>query len=480
VNGVLPLLADLLVRSTALILFAWAAATLLRKGGASAAMRHLVWSWAIAGLALLPILALTMPALPLTILPQVVIEPILTAPAVGGAVATTTKSAPSLIPVILLSSYMPVAAAMLAWLLMGQRALAQIWRASAPADATWTDLLDKVAGDLRLRDRVALRLARTTVMPMTWGTRAPKVLLPAEAREWTLARRRLVLLHELGHVRRRDSLTQMAAAIVRAFYWFHPGAWLAARQLRLEQELAADDLALSAGAQPNRYARNLLEIACAFCLPAPAMARRSQLEQRISAIMLPTCRQAPGFSFNAIAATLVLSATWLSATATPVASAVPAVPALEIATNEAASTVRVLPAEEFTAPVAQADPENTPPSISLAVRAPPAKAILVQATASDNPDPAAEHDHDMVRYRHERADYEVALVKYRSEREVYGQELDQYRRELAEYRQEMEAIRALPHDDPRRIFPPAPVAPVAPIAPPVPVLPPQSPDLDRS
>ena len=72
----LPFLADLLVRSTALILFAWLATVLLRKAGASAAMRHLVWSWAIAGLALLPLLALTMPALPLAILPQVVIEPI--------------------------------------------------------------------------------------------------------------------------------------------------------------------------------------------------------------------------------------------------------------------------------------------------------------------------------------------------------------------------------------------------------------------
>ena len=123
----------------------------------------------------------------------------------------------------------------------------------------------------------------------------------------------------------------MAAAIVRAFYWFHPGAWLAARQLRLEQELAADDLALGAGAQPSRYARNLLELACAFCLPAPAMARRSQLEQRISAIMLPTCRQAPGFGFSTVAASLLLTATWLSATATPVASAVAAAPAVEIA-----------------------------------------------------------------------------------------------------------------------------------------------------
>ena len=119
-TALLPFLADLLARSTALILFAWLATVLLRKAGASAAMRHLVWSWAIAGLALLPLLALTMPVLPLAILPQVVIEPLPTAPSVAGAVAIPTESAPRLVPAILLVSYMLVAAAMLAWLVAGQ------------------------------------------------------------------------------------------------------------------------------------------------------------------------------------------------------------------------------------------------------------------------------------------------------------------------------------------------------------------------
>ncbi len=41
---------DLMVRATLLILFAWLAASALRAAGASAAMRHLAWLWAIAGL----------------------------------------------------------------------------------------------------------------------------------------------------------------------------------------------------------------------------------------------------------------------------------------------------------------------------------------------------------------------------------------------------------------------------------------------
>src|SRR5205085_2984594 len=103
------------------------------------------------------------------------------------------------------------------------------------------------AREVRLSGSVELRIARGPAMPMTWGTLAPKILLPAEAHLWSPERRRLVLLHELAHVARRDSLSRSAAALVCVLYWFHPGVWLAARQLRLEQEYAADDRVLKAG-----------------------------------------------------------------------------------------------------------------------------------------------------------------------------------------------------------------------------------------
>ncbi len=44
------------------------------------------------------------------------------------------------------------------------------------------------------------------VMPMTFGTRRPVIVLPASADEWTDDRRRAVLLHELAHVARRRLL----------------------------------------------------------------------------------------------------------------------------------------------------------------------------------------------------------------------------------------------------------------------------------
>ena len=87
------------------------------------------------------------------------------------------------------------------------------------------------------------------------------LLVPAEAEAWPDERRRLVLLHELAHVRRWDWLTQLVAHVACAMYWFNPLVWLAARQMRIERERACDDLVLASGAKASDYAQELLALA---------------------------------------------------------------------------------------------------------------------------------------------------------------------------------------------------------------------------
>jgi beta-lactamase regulating signal transducer with metallopeptidase domain len=66
-------------------------------------------------------------------------------------------------------------------------------------------------------------------MPVTWGCRHPRIVVPLTSAEWSADCRRIVLLHELAHIRRNDWLTLLFAECVRAMHWFNPIVWLALR-----------------------------------------------------------------------------------------------------------------------------------------------------------------------------------------------------------------------------------------------------------
>src|SRR4029079_5814524 len=118
----------------------------------------------------------------------------------------------------------------------------------------------ELADDLELR-RVRFLRAANASMPMAWGIFRPSVLMPADADAWPSDRLRIVLLHELAHVKRRDCLTHLFAQMAFAAYWFNRLAWVAARHLRTERERACDDLVLATGTRGSDYADQLLDIA---------------------------------------------------------------------------------------------------------------------------------------------------------------------------------------------------------------------------
>ncbi|MGE0760482.1 MAG: M56 family metallopeptidase, partial [Pirellulaceae bacterium] len=69
--------------------------------------------------------------------------------------------------------------------------------------------------------------------------------------------RRAVLAHELAHVRRRDFVAWWIAQLALALYWYHPGMHQLVRRLQLQQEIAADALAVMTTQDPHRYLKVL-------------------------------------------------------------------------------------------------------------------------------------------------------------------------------------------------------------------------------
>ena len=166
-------------------------------------------------------------------------------------------------------------------------------RASGEADGSWTILLSSLSEKLGLERPVRLFFSDEIAVPVTAGLLKPVVLLPDTARRWNDERRRVVLLHELAHIRRADWISLLVGQAAAAFYWLHPLAWSTRSQMRKDCERACDDLVLAAGTRPSVYAAHLLSIVRSLrlsgqrALPAVAMAHRSYWDGRMRAILDP-------------------------------------------------------------------------------------------------------------------------------------------------------------------------------------------------
>ena len=160
-------------------------------------------------------------------------------------------------------------------------------------DGPWHRLCVDLAGSCGLGRGVDLLLGPRPGLVATWGWRRPVVMLPVSASEWSAERMHVVLLHELAHVRRGDWVLQMSAEALRCVWWFNPLAWAVRARLRRESEHAADDLVLARGVPAATCAGHLVELVKEVrkhrrtWLPAPAMARPSHLERRLSAMLNP-------------------------------------------------------------------------------------------------------------------------------------------------------------------------------------------------
>lgn len=286
------LLIDAGLKVTAL----FAAAVLLDRflGRASAAARHVIWISALAGALALAPLSITVPAWRLPVWPEK--APALPA-VLFGADATTDSASPVTRPAAVPTPGSAIPWMALLWavgsLAVASRMALGGWavrriahRGAAPPDAM-ASRAAQLADECGVSAEVLVTPAGT--MPMTFGVLRPRILLPAEAVSWMPERLDAVLLHELAHVRRRDTFWHAVATLACALYWLHPLAWRALHRALAMRERAADDFVLARGARPSDYAHNLLEIARSLNAPrlcgSAAMARPSQLEGRLVAIL---------------------------------------------------------------------------------------------------------------------------------------------------------------------------------------------------
>lgn len=179
-------------------------------------------------------------------------------------------------------------------------------------------------------------ISHEVMVPGAFGCRRPCVILPSQARHWTDERLDAVLLHEIGHLLRRDVALHIASLLVRALYWPNPAVWLAERRLAHERELACDDRVLAGKVNPVQYAEHLLHLARSSRAPdltaaAVPLLGRSELARRVRSILDTDRPRSPLSRRWLIGVTLLVASAAIPAGAIEILSVGRTHPGLEIA-----------------------------------------------------------------------------------------------------------------------------------------------------
>lgn len=280
---------------TLVLALALAATSLLQRR--SAALRHAVLASAVVTALLMPAFELLLPQLPVVRWgtdPSVTSSGLtLSSETAAADAADETVTTAAAVPwtTLLFATWILGAVATTAALVTGLARLARLSARCTQARGRWRELGDELARECGVRRRVELLESADCSLLVTCGVLRPRIILPAGASAWADDRARVVLRHELAHIRRHDTLLQAAGEALRVLHWFNPLAWAACRRLRQESEYACDDAVLRGGVEPADYATELLDVA--RCLtgrqprwtPAHAIAHPSTLERRIVAML---------------------------------------------------------------------------------------------------------------------------------------------------------------------------------------------------
>jgi HEAT repeat protein len=404
------------IRASVVLCAAWALTSMMRH--ASAATRHFVWSCAIAGAILASALSSVGPRWSVTLPASIAStsSSILTVESPAGSLEMAAPELSIDVPEITIttpaSSSAPVSApaldaafvlglvwaagtlAVLAYVVIGALGAWMLRRSATPVDAPWVDEARVLAEALEVGGTINVVESKKVKMPMVCGLWHSLIVVPPGTGEWSDERRRVVVLHELAHIKRRDCLTQAVAQVVCAVYWFNPLVWLAARRLRVERERACDDFVLAAGEKSADYAAHLLDIAQtvrqerAYAIAGLAMARPSQLEGRLLAILNPAIRRSSALHTRLASLGLVLLVTVLVG-AVEFIDASSYADAAPVATVDPGTTVTTAEIEQ---PSASSDPVLPSPQPSVASRAAASPSPMPSPVPSPEPSPQAPHE----------------------------------------------------------------------------------------
>ncbi|MDB4538232.1 M56 family metallopeptidase, partial [Akkermansiaceae bacterium] len=115
----------------------------------------------------------------------------------------------------------------------------QKWRRES-TPTTDLALFQETLDQLKVRQKVSLHLQPQLNSPVVAGILRPTIYLPNSSANWSPETLRMALLHELGHIQRRDLWKASLAYLACLLHWFNPAVWWLRRTFLAQCEFACD------------------------------------------------------------------------------------------------------------------------------------------------------------------------------------------------------------------------------------------------
>jgi bla regulator protein BlaR1 len=129
-----------------------------------------------------------------------------------------------------------------------------------PLQDEWSELLQKLAGQLNIKRVVTLAQSSRIHAPLVIGFLKPIVLIPSGmVAGLSTEQIETIFVHELAHIRRHDYIINLLQTFIEALFFFNPFVWILSGIIRREREYCCDDAVLMKGS-PLAYARALARL----------------------------------------------------------------------------------------------------------------------------------------------------------------------------------------------------------------------------
>lgn len=218
---------------------------------------------------------------------------------------------------------------------LGALQLRRLVRDASPAGIAVCAVWNRITGRRGEHVRVVVSPAIDT--PLMFGWKRPVVLVPADLAAAGGPALEFCLTHEWSHIERQDILLWNGLWAAQCFLWQQPSFWALRRELRVCQDMLADDRSTRAGLDAIEYSELLLAFsrkqnAAPLAGALTFFDHPSQLTRRVKLLLLRPILLRPRCTWRfslAIALSAAVSAGLISAVRLDSASAVGAETSIE-------------------------------------------------------------------------------------------------------------------------------------------------------